>query len=87
MHNRRPTESLQFSVTMGLTSKTTTVTFRTAKVLANKAPIPEEPVWGCNKRVEVRLHNEYGLAASDKNDLLSPVESLWAVKPATAIAP
>ena len=36
-------KSSQFSVTIGLTSKTTTVTLRTARVFATSSPIPEEP--------------------------------------------
>jgi len=34
----------QFSVTIGLTSRTTTVTLRTARVLANSSPTPDAPV-------------------------------------------
>lgn len=34
----------QFSVTMGFTSRTTTVTLRTARVFASNSPIPEAPV-------------------------------------------
>ncbi len=34
----------QFSVTIGFTSRTTTVTLRTAKVFASSSPIPEAPV-------------------------------------------
>lgn len=34
----------QFSVTIGFTSNTTTVTFRTASVLAINSPIPDAPI-------------------------------------------
>lgn len=37
-------KDLQFSVTIGFTSSTTTLTFLTAKVFARSSPTPEEPM-------------------------------------------
>ena len=69
---------------IGLTSSTTTVTFRTARVFANSSPIPDAP----RKRVKISLKDlimeEH--TTSNENNLFTPVKGCWSEKEASLIA-
>ena len=65
----------QFSVAIGLTSRTTTVTLRTARVLANSSPTPDAPAKMTRIHcimIPRRMDNRR--TASNDNDLFTPIE-------------
>jgi len=60
------------SVTTGLMSSTTTVTFRNASVLASSSPTPDEPVHMNKKWMEEETSWKDN-TSSDENDLIVPI--------------
>lgn len=76
---------LQFSVAMGFTSNTTTVTLRTARVLATSSPIPDEPGDSFSLREAVR-NTIQGRTSGDYDELLAPVKAARTEKKVTLVA-
>ena len=68
---------LQFSVTIGFTSSTATVTFRTASVFAISSPMPDAPKIQEVISIEIIQLCESERTSCDNYNLVTPVEASW----------
>ena len=64
----------QFSVTMGFTSSTMVVTFRTASVFAISSPIPDDP---CDEYKRDVKYSRQACTSCYKYNLLPPFKGFW----------